>query len=257
MFKFQYAAPVLLLLLAACQNGSVSETLKPEGYVGLRDGVSGEITGSIKPVVASTVPAAGFSQDGKGGNSVIKNYHPPKVGTIFGWRNNWVSLESKLVYRVASLDEKFNTKSAMRFESIEGTGNGVNSYFDLESANLVGHKDKSGTPLVTYQKIENRLKFPMRPGDKWMTDWKFFDHKTQKTQSGKGMVKAIGIDQLQTDAGRFKTMKIKLPSPKGTGKGMSHFIWYSPKLGVVVREQISSKQFSWVKEIERVEIPKG
>ena len=50
-------------------------------------------------------------------------------------------------------------------------------------------------------------------------------------------------------------MKIQLPLPSRLGRGMKHFIWYSPKFGVVVREQISNGKFVWVKELEDVKLP--
>ncbi|MFK5979011.1 MAG: hypothetical protein QM488_09020 [Rhizobiaceae bacterium] len=251
MRKFQYFAPALLLSLVACQNAGVNGTINPEIFAGSRDLVSSEITGSIKPVEISNVKDANASK------IVINSYRPPKVGTVFGWRNNWASLEPKLVYRVASLNDKFDGKPAIRFEAIEGTGKGAKTYYDLQNSNLVGHKDKSGKPLVTYQKVENRLKFPMRPGDKWVANWQYLDHNSNKVQKGGGVVNVIGVELLSTDAGRFKTMKIRLPLPASAGRGMRHHIWYSPKLGIIVREQISNNTFSWVKVIERVELTKG
>lgn len=255
MRKFQYFAPALLLSLVACQNANVSSAINPENFAGSRNLVSSEITGSIKPVETSSITD---NNTGKNtGKIVINSYRPPKVGTVFGWRNNWASLEPKLVYRVASVNDKFGDRPVMRFDAIEGTGKGAKTYYDLQNSNLVGHKDKSGSPLVTYQKVENRLKFPMRPGDKWVANWKFLDHKSNKTQKGGGVVNVIGVEMLSTDAGRFKTMKIRLPLPPSAGRGMRHHIWYSPKLGVIVREQISNSTFSWVKVIERVELAKG
>lgn len=249
MRRFLYLAPALLL--AACQNASVNSTMNPENFAGSHELVSSEITGSIKPAETSG------ATDKTTNKTVINSYRPPKVGTIFGWRNNWASLEPKLIYRVASVNDRFSGKPAMRFDAIEGTGRGAKTYFDLQNSNLVGHKDKSGNPLVTYQKVENRLKFPMRPGDKWVANWKYLDHKSNKTQNGGGIVNVIGVEMLSTDAGRFKTMKIRLPLPASAGRGMRHHIWYSPKLGIIVREQISNNTFSWVKVIERVELAKG
>lgn len=251
MRRFQYFAPALLLSLVACQNANVSEAMKPESFAGSRNLVSSEVTGSIKPIETSGASKSNASK------IVINSYRPPKVGTVFGWRNNWASLEPKLVYRVASINDKFGDRPVMRFEAIEGTGRGAKTYFDLQNSNLVGHKDKSGNPLVSYQKVENRLKFPMRPGDKWVANWKYIDHKANRIQKGGGVVHVIGVEMLSTDAGRFKTMKIRLPLPPSAGHGMRHHIWYSPKLGVIVREQISNSTFSWVKVIDRVELAKG
>lgn len=266
MRKILYFTPALLVSLVACQNAGVNDSIRPESFAGSRGPVSSEITGSIEPIGTSktagnqtqmaslearTEPATNQNK------IVINSYRPPKVGTIFGWRNNWASLEPKLVYRVASVNDKFGGKPAMRFDAVEGTGHGAKTYFSLQNSNLVGHMDKSGNPMITYQKVENRLKFPMRPGDKWVANWKLLDHKSKKTQSGGGVVHVIGVEMLSTDAGRYKTMKIRLPLPSNAGRGMRHHIWYSPKLGIIVREQISNNTFSWVKELERVELAKG
>ena len=251
MRNYLYFAPVLLLSLSACQNAGINSAMKTESFAGSHDLVSSEITGSIKPVENSD------TSNNTDSKIVINSYRPPKVGTVFGWRNNWASLEPKLVYRVASVNDKLDGKPVIRFDAIEGTGHGAKSYFDLQSSNLVAHKDQSGNPLVTYQKIENRLKFPMRPGDQWVANWQYLDHTSNKMRKGGGVVNAVGVEMLSTDAGRFKTMKIRLPLPASVGRGMRHHIWYSPKLGIVVREQISNNTFSWVKVIERVELAKS
>ena len=139
--------------------------------------------------------------------------------------------------------------------AIDGTGNGTQTFYDLNSANLLGHKDKNGKPVVVFPLVEERLRFPMKPGDKWVTNWKSVDRSNQKTTKGGGVVKVVGVENLPVAGKRLKTMKINLPLPRGLGRGITHHIWYSPKLGVVVREQISNRTFTWVKELENVKFP--
>jgi len=92
-------------------------------------------------------------------------------------------------------------------------------------------------------------------GDRWVSQWKSVEHRSKKIQSGGGIVYVIGVEKLRLAAGNYKTMKIRLPLPREAGKGLKHYIWYSPSLGVVVREQISNNKFTWTKELERVSFP--
>ena len=126
-----------------------------------------------------------------GSKIVISKYRPPKVGTIFYWKNNWNSLPPRLVHKVASHNAKFEGKTAIRMDAIEETGSGTKTFYDVASSNLLGHQDKNGKPVVVFPQVEERLRFPMRPGDKWMTTWKSIDRSTQKTTKGGGVVKVL------------------------------------------------------------------
>ncbi len=186
---------------------------------------------------------------------VIGNYRPPKAGTVFYWKNNWNSLPPKLVQRVSAQDVEFAGKKAIAMESIEETGNSTTAFYDVTTSNMLGHKDKNGKPVLVFSKVEERLRFPMKPGDQWVTNWKTKDYSTGKTTSGGGIVKVVGPEKLKVAGNMLKTMKIQLPVPKNTGRGMKHFIWYSPKFGIVVREQVANGTFVWLKQLEKVKLP--
>ena len=213
------------------------------------DQQSGDAAGIDSTIVASTNKSSSKS------GIVIPSYRPPKVGTVFYWKNNWNSLPKKLVHKVSSVNSKFQNTKAIEMVAVDGSGNGTRTYYDVRNSNLLGHKDKNGKPVVIFPKVEERLRFPMKPGDSWSTTWKSIDRSTEKTTTGGGIVKVVGVEALPVAGKKLKTMKLRLPLPRSLGTSMTHYIWYSPKFGIVVREQISNKSFSWVKELENVKLP--
>ena len=270
--RLHYVLPLAAVLAAGCQNiskQSDSQDLKFSGDRGVAesidDGVDQDLeTASVDPDSnddqaikegTETVETASASGQNGGPKIMIASYRPPKVGTIVEFKNNWASLEPRVVYEVVSTDTTYKGKAAIKLSAIEGTGKGASTFYSLKDANLLGFTDQKGNPISSFVKVEERLKFPMQPGDRWVAQWKTLDHKSKKTQSGGGLVTVVGVENIKTAAGNFKTMKIKLPVPAKAGKGLKHFIWYSPKLGLVVQERISNAMFSWVKVIERVEYP--
>ena len=204
----------------------------------------------IDPIVVASTK----SSSSKSG-IVIPSYRPPKVGTVFYWKNNWNSLPKKLVHKVSSVNSTFQNTKAIEMVAVDGSGNGTRTYYDVKNSNLLGHKDKNGKPVVVFPKVEERLRFPMKPGDSWSTSWKSIDRSTEKTTTGGGVVKVVGVEALPVAGKKLKTMKLRLPLPRSLGSSMKHYIWYSPKFGIIVREQISNNSFSWVKELEKVQLP--
>lgn len=269
MFHKNIAVLACLAILTACQSSSakLSETNEHSPLViTIADTGAAKVEGGNAalapseadvPEVDATVVGSINKSAGKpsGGKIVIGKYRPPKIGTIFYWKNNWNSLPKRLVHKVASQTATFGGKKAVRMDAIEGTGNGTKTFYDVKTSNLLGHNDKNGNAVVVFPKVEERLRFPMKPGDQWVTSWKSVDRSTQKTTKGGGVVKVIGAEKLLVAGKPLKTMKIQLPLPNNLGRGMKHYIWYSPKFGVVIREQISNGRFVWVKELEKVKLP--
>lgn len=256
-------------LLTACQSSSTkpveidnttTSAIAPADADGVQSGDAdiAAQTPITQDEVAKAAPAEKSTSSGVrtvAGGNVIAAYRPPKVGTVFYWKNNWNSLPKKLTQKVTSIDSSFSGQPAIELDAIDGTGADARTYLDVKSANLLGHKDKNGKPVVVFPKVEERLRFPMKPGDKWLTSWKSVDRSTQKVTQGGGVVKVLGVEKLPVAGKKLKAMKIQLPLPRELARSMKHYIWYSPKFGIVVREQISNGTFVWLKELENVKLP--
>lgn len=199
--------------------------------------------GSIKPSTGS------FFDKG-----IVDVYVPPKKGTIFTWRNNWASLPEIIAYRADGV-VKFGNKKYVKFTSTRGLKKNTHAYYDIESFSLKGYRDAKNAALVTYKPAEQRYKFPMKPGDKWVTSWKSMDHKKQQVTKGGGVVKVIKFELLQIGSVKYETVKVKMPLQRGAPRGMTHYVWFSPKLGITIKEQIGSGSMNWTQILESVKYP--
>ena len=108
---------------------------------------------------------------------------------------------------------------------------------------------------MSFKPTEKRYRFPMAPGDKWVTSWKQIDHKTKKVTSGGGVVRVIGWEELNLPAGRFRALKVKMPVQRDAPRGITHYAWFSPELGITVKEEIGGGILSWSQILEKVEYP--
>jgi hypothetical protein len=48
-----------------------------------------------------------------------------------------------------------------------------------------------------------------------------------------------------------------MPIAPGLPKGMQHYLWFSPELGVTVKEQIGNGSMNWTQVLEKVQLPPG
>jgi len=187
-------------------------------------------------------------------NSVAE-YVPPKKGTVFTWHNNWANLPKIISYKVAGTLSKGGTEY-VKFSSVEGFKNTTHAYYDTKNFGLKGYRDKSDNAVITFKPVEQRYRFPMAPGDKWLTQWKQIDHKTDRVTSGGGVVHVMRWETLNLPAGKFRTLKVKMPVQKSAPKGLTHFAWFSPELGVTVKEEIGGGILNWSQVLEKVKRPK-
>lgn len=199
--------------------------------------------GSIKPSSGSFVK-----------KGIVQAYVPPKQGTVFTWRNNWAALPEIIAYRADGI-VKFGNKEYVKFTSTRGLKKNTHAYYDVESFSLKGYRDAKNAALVTYKPAEQRYKFPMKPGDKWVTSWKSMDHTKKQVTKGGGVVKVIKFEMLQVGAKKYAALKVKMPLQRGAPKGMSHYVWFSPELGITIKEQIGNGAMNWTQVLEKVEIP--
>ena len=261
MAQFYKISTLLLgVALASCQSASdskisaitdndtqnASQIESPEDLALTQDGVQQPYPDDVDKmsVAASIVNASG----------VVNAYTPPKTGTVFTWRNNWASLPDIISYKVAGVVE-LGSKQYVKFTSVKGLKANTQAYYDTTDFNLKGYRDAKNSALVTFKPAEQRYRFPLKPGDKWVTSWKSKDHQKNEVTSGGGVVQVIKMETLKLPAGEFKAMKVRIPMPKTATKGMKHYVWFSPKLGITIKEQIGNGSMNWTQVLEKVTPP--
>lgn len=255
------------LALASCQSSKVEDTITTSstdaGQIEESGTVAatGEETAADGEVVADVAPVAG-GMDARGtpGSSsaadskVITAYVPPESGTVFTFRNNWSSLPPVVSYRVAGV-VNVGGSEYVKLTSVTGMKDTVHAYYDTASFALKGYRDKGDRALVTYKPVEERYRFPMKAGDRWVTAWRSYDHKEKRETKGGGVVEVIAIETVKLPAGEFRAAKVRLPVPDDAPAGMRHFVWFAPALGITVKEQITSGAMNWTQVLEKVEKP--
>lgn len=191
-----------------------------------------------------------------GAKILVTSYSPPPTGTVFTWRNNWATLPPVISYKVAG-PVKVKDALYIKFISTEGPREPVSAYYDLKNFNLKAYRSADNKPITSWQPMEQRYRFPLKAGDKWVTTWKSKDHKKDIVTSGSGTVEVIGLETLNLPAGKIQAVKVKMPVQAGAPKGMQHFVWFAPALGVTAKEQITSGPLNWTQILEKVTFPKA
>jgi len=187
---------------------------------------------------------------------VIERYVPPKTGTILTWRNNWSTLPPVISYKVAGLVDA-GGKQYLKMTSVGGLSETVNAYYDTSNFALKGYRDAKDKAMVTFKPVEERYRFPLKPGDKWVTAWKSYDHRKKQETGGGGMVQVMGIETIKLPAGTFRAVKVKMPVGPDLPRGMQHYLWFSPQLGVTIKEQIGNGSMNWTQVLEKIQLPSG
>lgn len=241
-------------LLSGCKtdgaDSDITSSIKADNVAGESEGSSNLIDQTAKAAVepsiedSLTLAVEPFAQ----------SYRPPKRGTVYTYHNNWASLPKVIKYKVSGI-EVIGRQKYVKLTSVAGLKKTIHAYYDIENFNLKGYRDSSGKPIVSYQPAEQRYRFPLKPGDRWITNWRSKDHKKDKITSGGGVVRVEKIEQLELPFGVYKTVRVRLPVPKNTPRGMTHHLWFSPKLGVTVKEQIMSDRMNWTQILAKVDLP--
>lgn len=188
------------------------------------------------------------------GPQFVESYSPPLPGTVFTWRNNWSSLPPVISYRVDGLVDAGDTQY-LKMTAVAGLKERISAFYDTRNFALKGYRDAKDKAIVTFKPLEERYQFPLKPGDKWVAAWKSYDHRKQQETKGGGDVEVIGFEMLDLPAGTFRAVKVRLPTPQGMPARMTHYIWFSPDLGVTVKELIGNGQMNWTQILEKVERP--
>ena len=63
--------------------------------------------------------------------------------------------------------------------------------------------------------------------------------------------------RIGLNASMIRTLNIKLPSPPDMPRGMTHYVWFAPDLGVTVKEQIGNGAMNWTQILEKVQTSEG
>ncbi|MCB1438538.1 MAG: hypothetical protein H6888_02775 [Nitratireductor sp.] len=248
---------VLSLTLGACQtksdtalnavsdNGTETADVVAASETGAEPGVQAE-----GPVDSEKDPGAEASsiQD----SNIVAAYRAPEKGTLFTFRNNWASLPPVITYRVDGTVTLGKAKY-LKMTAVRGMGEKISAYYDARNFALKGYRDEKDKAVVTYNPVEERYRFPMQPGDRWVSAWRSRDHRQEKDFKGGGVVTAVGFEDLELPSGKFRTLKIKLPSPPDMPRGMTHYVWFAPDLGVTVKEQIGNGAMNWTQILEKVQ----
>ena len=242
-----------VLILATSLGGCQTEALSRSYSV---DPTTGSVEAPKMPAslaASETTPEPAETEASEKKDDVVEQYVAPKPGTRFTWRNNWESLPPRITYRV---DEPVTIggREYVKLTAVEGMGEELHAYYDAQNYSLKGYRDSQNKAVVTYKPVEQRYRFPLKPGDRWITEWRSKDHRKDKVQSGGGVVRVIGFEELSLPAGRYRTVKLSMPLPRGMAN-MRHFIWFSPKLGVTVKEQVTNGRLNWTQLLESVEMP--
>lgn len=260
------AALLLTAAVAACQNTSAVSSVDGKDV----DGISTAAIETVKPETeADRIEAADSGQEvtadaelktaalDAGSSNTVKNgvitrYQPPGKGTVFTWRNNWSTLPPVISYVADGTLSRGDT-TYVRFKSVKGLEQTTFAYYDTGSFSLKGYRDSADKALTTFKPAEERYRFPMKAGDKWVMQWKMKDHVSGKISQGGGVVTVIGMERLKLPAGTYEAMKVKLPTPTGLPRQMTHYVWFAPALGVTVKEQIGNGKMTWSQILEKVE----
>ena len=235
-------------LLAGCQATSAPDALR------LPPTLAAGNSETMADAATAEVDAAARTASVVAPSNVVGRYEPPRKGTVFTFRNNWSTLPPVISYKVVGV-VKAGEVEYLKLTSVAGLKENVSAYYDISGFALKGYRDAGGKAMVTFKPVEERYRFPMKPGDKWLTEWKSFDHNKKAETSGGGVVEVVGFEMLQLPAGTYRTVRVKLPTPRGMPAGMRHYVWFAPELGVTVKEQVGNGSMNWTQILERVDLP--
>ncbi len=246
-------AGFLVLALAAAGAGCQSSTVATDTSIALPPSALAETKAATSAEGIDTQTAVGSIKKAASRDS-IEAYVPPQTGSVFTWRNNWATLPPVVSYRVDGVVSGGEQKY-VKMTAVSGLKEKISAFYETTGFGLKGYRDAKDKAVVTFKPVEERYRFPMKPGDKWVTKWESYDHRKKSETSGGGLVEVLRFEKLKLPAGEFDTVKVKLPTPPDMPAGLTHFIWFAPQLGVTVKEQISNGSMNWTQVLEKVSLP--
>ena len=248
-------AIALALLASGCQSASLEEADKVP-LPASTQAATPPVADGEPAVAAAGIDTTTSTASVNPASDVVESYVPPKTGTILTWRNNWSTLPPVISYKVAGV-VTLGGKQYVKMTSVGGLKETVNAYYDTSNFGLKGYRDAKDKAMVTFKPVEERYRFPLKPGEKWVTAWKSYDHRKKEETDGGGIVEVMGMEMIKLPAGTFRAVRVKMPIAPGLPKGMQHYLWFSPELGVTIKEQIGNGSMNWTQVLEKVQLPPG
>jgi hypothetical protein len=103
-------------------------------------------------------------------------------------------------------------------------------YFDDQKRTVA--QLRGGKPVATYDPGEAVYDWPLAVGKGWTAKYRYLNHATGQATDVQFEVRVESYEKVDTSAGSFDTYMISMTSP--TAKLIR---WYSPKLGILVKDR--------------------
>lgn len=103
-------------------------------------------------------------------------------------------------------------------------------YFDDQKRTIA--QMRGGKPVATYDPGEAVYDWPLAVGKAWTARYRYLNHATGQATDVQFEVRVESYEKVGTPAGSFDTYRISMTSP--TAKLTR---WYSPKLGILVKDR--------------------
>jgi hypothetical protein len=103
-------------------------------------------------------------------------------------------------------------------------------YFDDKKRTVA--QMRAGKPVATYDPGEAVYEWPLAVGRAWQARYRYLTHATGQATDVQFDVRVEGYEKITTPAGTFDTYRISMTSPTAVLTR-----WYSPKLGILIKDR--------------------
>lgn len=157
----------------------------------------------------------------------VAEYSPPPVGTVWTYADG----ERQTTWQRLP-DGSYGGRPVMRMD----TGDGFVSLLEPSSWNVVATTDGDGTVKTSATPHVGALDWPLWVGKEWTATRTWRDHNRGRSWEGVTTYwKVEAIEDITTPAGTFRAFRIQ--STPGRYDATSYTHWYSPELGIYVKQR--------------------